>query len=167
MFIVACKSENSSDGKPKVEVYSKDHLTFELPKYWKVSEDSEQGAGRYIEIENKEPFGSGLIVISILDTLRDNVEMAESMQATYKRIMSEERKNYEVLQIPKEIKIDSINGIEGKGQVRFLNARELVRFIVYDLPNNRTVFFSTTMDWKDEKKIQKISEQILTSLKFD
>lgn len=167
LSLASCDYKSPSPETVETTGYAKEGLSFDLPKYWEVAEDSKMEVGRYVEIENKEPLGSGLVVMSIFDEKQDNAEVVEMMNNKYRRIFSEQNIQYELLDQPHEVTIGNIKATEGNGQIQMLGEKEQIRILVFDLPNQKTVCFALTSNSDDMKENKIFSEKILTSMKME
>ena len=167
MLAVSCDYKSPSPETVETSDYSKEGLSFDLPKYWEVAEDSKMEVGRYVEVENKEPLGSGLVVLSIFDETQNNTEVVEMMNNKYRRIFSEQNVQYELLDQPHEVTIEKVKATEGNGQIQMLGQKEMIRIVVFDLPNKKTVCFALTSNSDDMKENKIFSEKILTSMKME
>lgn len=166
ILLLSCNSKSDSDQPEKLISYNKEGLSFDLPKYWEVAEDSQITGGRYVEVENKEPLSSGLVVMSIFDELQDNAEVVEMMTNKYRSIFAEQNYQYEILHQPKEITIGSIKATEGNGQIQALGEKEQIRVVVYEL-GGKTVCFALTTNSDDYKENVNESEEMIKSMKLN
>lgn len=166
ILLLSCNSKSDSTPE-KLNSYNKEGLSFDLPKYWEVAEDSQITGGRYIEVENKEPLSSGLVVMSIFDEAQDNTAVVEMMSNKYLNIFAEQNLQYEILHQPKDVTIGSVNAKEGNGQVQALGEKEQIRVVVFDLPNGKTACVALTGNSDDFKENTKKSEEIIKSMKLN
>lgn len=166
-LLLSCNSKSDSDQPEKLNSYNKEGLSFDLPKYWEVAEDSQITGGRYVEVENKEPFGSGLVVMSIFDEAQDNAAVVEMMSNKYRSIFAEQNLQYETLHQPKDVTVGTVNAKEGNGQVQALGEKEQIRVVVFDLPNGKTACVALTGNSDDFKENVKESEEIIKSMQLN
>lgn len=166
ILLLSCNSKSDSDQPEKLNSYNKEGLSFDLPKYWEVAEDSQITGGRYVEVENKEPLSSGLVVMSIFDEAQDNNYVVEMMSNKYRSIFAEQNLQYEILHQPKDVTIGTVNAKEGNGQVQALGEKEQIRVVVFDL-GGKTVCFALTTGSDDYKENVKESEKIIKSMKLN
>ncbi|RZK20394.1 MAG: hypothetical protein EOO86_04535 [Pedobacter sp.] len=165
-FIILVSACNSSDKKPQSIIYSKDGMSFSLPKYWKVKKDRPIDGvanSRFISVSNEEPFAKDAYLIitridsvSLVNTLQNLIQQS---RASY----SKRKVEFGMLNEPKVEKIGNHEVLKANFETRVITNRNRGSFAVLHY-KGKTFCFVSSINIKDKKANFSVADSVIKSL---
>ena len=163
ILISAC---NSSDKEQKYVPYTKNGLSFNLPKYWKVKKDrSIDGVAnsRFISISDEEPFSKdAYLIITSMDSV--------SLDKTLQNLIQQSRASYVkrniefgMLNEPKVVKIGKHEVLMADFETRIIATRNRGSLAVLHY-KEKTFCFVSSVNIKDKKANFSVADSVIKSL---
>ncbi|AZI24455.1 hypothetical protein EA772_03475 [Pedobacter sp. G11] len=166
-LIIVISACNPSAEKQQNSIYSKDGLSFSLPKYWKVKKDRTIDGvanSRFISISDEEPFSKdAYLIITSMDSV--------NLDKTLKNLITQSRASYGkrnvefgMLNEPKTVKIGKYDVLKADFETRIIANRNKGSLAVMH-HKGKTYSFISSVDIKDKKKNFSVADSVIKSLR--
>lgn len=157
ILFVSCNY--SSEKKDKIVNYSKNGLSFALPKYWKVTKDKLiEGTkdSRLISISNEEPFAKDAYLI--ITEINKEVSLPKTMDRLINNLRAgyvNRKVDFGLLNEPVKVKIGDINTIRTDFETKIITTRNRGNITVLNLMGKTYsfVFSSEIKEWKENSAV--------------
>jgi len=163
ILIYGCNSS-----KRKNVPYSKDGISFSLPKYWKIKKDRPiEGLAhsKFISISNEEPFSKdGFLIITAVDSV-DLTKTLDNLIAQSRTSYARRKIEFSLVDKPKQIAIGDKKALRADFETRILTTHNKGSFTVLQL-KHKTFTFTASTNVKDKLENFAVVDSVIKSLQM-
>ncbi|WP_162796348.1 hypothetical protein [Pedobacter namyangjuensis] len=170
LITVSFSCNYSANKKPDKQIYTKDGLSFELPKYWEVEKDRPIDGvadSRFITVSNKEPFADDSYFVLTAVKSANNLRFTLNNLIKQSRISFSKRKmQFGLLGQAKPFVFGQHKVLRVGFETKVIATRNKGSFSVFDYAG-KTYSVVGSAEFKDSKENTAVVDAVIKSLKIN